>query len=239
MKSRIWIAWAVFVIGASGFLPAALAVYALLWALTESALRWMQVPAGSLLGKFPKNKTTLRKIAWTVLAGVGISGLIQLTQIALSYVVPGFVEWQLKTEQEIGGLDLLIALLIGPWVEELALRGALLRGLTHWRGPRVALLWCAGVSAFLYADPIATPLFAVILGILVIETQSLWSAVVARLFLSVFYLAMLQVFPPSTTLDLLRENVWKAAFFLALGTPGIWMMLSCWRKLPKAKRRTA
>ena len=235
MNKRVVLSWMLFLVGAVGFLPPALAVYALIWAITESALSWMQVPAGALFGVYPRSRAIWKRMAWAALAGVGVTGMIQLTQILLSYLVPEFVEWQLKTEQQIGGFDLMLAVLIGPFVEELALRGAMLRGVTHWKGPRVALLWVAGVSAFLYADPIATPLFAVILGLLVIETKSLWAAIGVRLALGAFYLTMLRLFPPATDFETLRQGFWKASFLWALGLPGIVVILRGWKRLPSSK----
>ncbi len=238
MKMRIILSWMVFLAGAVGFLPAALAVYALIWALTESALGWMQIPAGQLLGSLPVKKLVWKRMGWTALAGVGVMGLTQLAQVFFSYAFPSFVEWQLKMEQQIGGFDLIIAMMIGPFIEELAFRGAMLRGLSHWRGPRVALLWIASVSAFLFADLFGAPLFAVILGILVIETQSLWSSILVRLGLGVLYLVLMRLFPPSADFEALREGAWRAAFFLAVGFPGIYVMLRGWKRLPRSAKST-
>jgi hypothetical protein len=74
-----------------------------------------------------------------------------------------------------------------------------------------------------------------ILGLLVIETKSLWAAIGVRLALGAFYLTMLRLFPPATDFETLRQGFWKASFLWALGLPGIVVILRGWKRLPSSK----
>lgn len=152
-----------------------------LWFMRRRGLR-----SADLTGPLP---------SWTVSARwIGVIALLSVSEMSLVYLagalgwIPG---WVLKAaaarETSWGGVPLqalLIACVIAPLTEELAFRGLVLRNLLQRMSPRRAVVVSAVVFALMHLQTLVLPqfVFAVVLGVAMLETRSLWLCVALHAF---------------------------------------------------------
>ncbi len=133
--------------------------------------------------------------SWTVSARwIGVIALLSVSEMSLVYLagalgwIPG---WVLKAaaarETAWGGVPfqaLLIGCVIAPLTEELAFRGLVLRNLLQRMSPRGAVLVSAVVFALMHLQTLVLPqfVFAIVLGVAMLETRSLWLCVALHAF---------------------------------------------------------
>ena len=197
------------------------------------------------LGERPgRRETGIYVLLAVPLVGVSFFGLYVL-YLPLSYISPDFVaalllefsstiEWRGDPEAVLAiGIAVIFAVVIGPVLEEILFRGFLLNRWWRKYGLRRAVIFSSLAFALSHIEVIGGFVFAVILSLIYIKTQSLIGPIIvhasnnAIVFLLVGLDGMIPGQIIATTIEEFRADWWTAAVGAVIGVP--WLVWYCKR----------
>lgn len=149
---------------------------------------------GGSLARVMGRRPDATAIRWAVASGLALFGLSMASLYAiflpLSYIAPGFVDWWLFQDQMgliwtdgdahavANTVQLLVGVVLGPFVEEVFFRGLLLTAWLRKMRSTWAVVWCSSCFALLHADLMGSFVFGVVTSLAFLRTGALWISVV-------------------------------------------------------------
>ena len=176
---------------------------------------------------------------WWLVVGLTLALLVLSTATSslTSLLLPELSEVSGYQGVAFAPLSFLVLVIVAPFSEELAFRGALVeRWTVKWRIP-VAVTVSSIVFGLGHADVIGSGLFGVVMAILYLQSGSLWPAITAHAANNAIAFLALLTFPDSATgTPELSEVLIVAGVGLALGGPPVvWFIMRNW---PVLSQRT-
>ena len=222
-------AWGFPVLGATYYLAL---VAGLVWIVS----RW-QVDVAELFGPWPSVTRLAKTLGLTVPVVLLSNGTFYLVHYALGAVAPELTERLLNEPlliREEGLLTVLpnlawafLAVVGGPFVEEVLFRGFLLRRWSRkWNFQAAVLLSSMLFGLLHFSDFVGTTLFGIVMAVLYVKAGSLWAPIAlhAAHNLVIFVLVWVEELAgvgPETSLAEFRSAWWIGALSLAIGGPWI------------------
>jgi len=151
----------------------------------------------------------------------GAAGLTYLNMFGLSFLFPTFVmEIFLEPELESGVPAFLIYVVIGPFVEEL-LRAILLLVAARYWGMTKSLVLVSLLFGLGHLDLFGSTVFAFILSLYFLRTQSLWLSTVLHGLHNLVVVVAVQFETKEITLEAFQSDIWLYVLLAVVGIPFI------------------